>query len=39
MENLEVRKLVNVDNETLGKLTEWMYNWWGKRDGYSKRCG
>ena len=35
MENLEVRKLVNVDNETLDKLTEWMYNWWGKRDGYS----
>ena len=41
MENLEVRKLVNIDNETLDKLTEWMYNWWGKRDGYSKdavRC-
>ena len=35
MENLEVRKLVNVDNETLDKLTEQMYNWWGKRDGYS----
>ena len=39
MENLEVRKLVNVDNETLDKLTEWMYNWWGKRDGYSLEAG
>ena len=36
MKNLEVRKLVNVDNETLDKISEWMYNWWGKRDGYSK---
>lgn len=35
MENWEVRKLVNVDNETLDKITEWMYNWCGKRDGYS----
>ena len=36
MKNLEVRKLVNVDNETLDKISEWMYNWWGQRDGYSK---
>ena len=36
MKKIEVRKLVNVDNETLDKISEWMYNWWGQRDGYSK---
>lgn len=38
---LEVKKLVNVDDLILDKITNWMYNWWGEIDGYSKdavRC-
>ncbi len=33
--NLSIKKLINIDDELLNKITTWMYNWWGKRDGYS----
>lgn len=33
--NLEVRRLLSVDEETLDKMTKWMYEWWGKKDGHS----
>lgn len=33
--NLEFKKLIDVDEETLNKVSTWMYNWWGKRDNYS----
>lgn len=33
--NLEIKQLINVDTETLNTITTWMYNWWGKDDGYS----
>lgn len=32
MEQLKFKKLINVDLKLLDKTTEWMYNWWGKRD-------
>ena len=33
--SLELKQLVNVDKDILNTITTWMYNWWGKRDGYS----
>lgn len=35
MERIEFKKLVNDNEKVLDKTTNWMYNWWGKRDGYS----
>lgn len=33
--NLELKQLINVDNDILNTITAWMYNWWGIKDGYS----
>lgn len=33
--NLELKKLIDIDDNTLNIIATWMYNWWGKRDGYS----
>lgn len=33
--NLELKKLIDIDDNTLNTITTWMYNWCGKRDGYS----
>lgn len=33
--NLELKQLIDIDDNTLNIITTWMYNWWGKRDGYS----
>lgn len=33
--SLELKKIINVDEQTLEKLSYWMYNWWGKYDGKS----
>lgn len=32
---IECKQLINVDESILNILSTWMYNWWGKRDGYS----
>ncbi len=32
---IECKQLNNVDENILNILSTWMYNWWGKRDGYS----
>lgn len=32
---LEVKQLININKDTLNTITTWMYNWWGKDDGYS----
>ena len=32
--NLELKQLINVDNDILNTITAWMYNWWGIKDGY-----
>lgn len=34
-QNLSLRKIIDIDEETLIKITTWMYEWWGKRDGYT----
>lgn len=33
--NLELKQLIDIDDNTLNIITTWMYNWWGKRDGLS----
>ena len=33
--NLELKLLVDINEDTLNTMTTWMYNWWGKRDGYT----
>lgn len=33
MENIEVKQIIEIDYNTLNIITEWMYNWWGKKDG------
>ena len=33
--NLEFKQLINIDEDTLNIISNWMYNWWGKNDGYS----
>lgn len=33
--DLVIKQLVNTDEEVLNTITTWMYNWWGKKDGYS----
>lgn len=35
MDKIEFKKIVNADERVLDTTTNWMYNWWGKRDGYS----
>lgn len=33
--DLNVEKLISVDDEILDTMTEWMYHWWGKNEGHS----
>lgn len=35
MNNLIIKQLINIDDNILNTITNWMYNWWGKKDGYS----
>lgn len=34
MENIEIKQITKLDDNALNTVTEWMYNWWGKEDGY-----
>lgn len=33
--SIELKQLIDIDEETLNKVSTWMYNWWGKKDGYT----
>jgi RimJ/RimL family protein N-acetyltransferase len=33
---MEVRKIINVNNNDLNIIVNWMYNWWGKEDNYTE---
>ena len=33
--DIELKQLINIDNDILNTITTWMYNWWGIKDGYS----
>lgn len=35
MNNLEFRQIIEIDKQNLDIMTNWMYNWWGKEDGYT----
>lgn len=32
---LKFKQLINIDEEILNIITNWMYNWWGKTQNYS----
>ena len=34
--NTQVKKIVDIDEETLNIIINWMYNWWGQSNGYTK---
>lgn len=34
-ENVEVRQIVGLKNHEWIKILNWMYEWWGKEEGYS----
>lgn len=33
--NLELKQLVDINDNILNTISTWMYNWWGIRGGYS----
>ena len=35
MDNFEFRQITQIDSENLDIMTKWMYNWWGKEEGYT----
>jgi len=35
MDNLEFRQIIEIDNNNLDIMTNWMYKWWGQEDGYT----
>lgn len=35
MDNLEFRQIIEIDKQNLDIMTNWMYNWWGKENGYT----
>ena len=39
MEEIEIKKIVEIDKNNLNKITEWMYEWWGKDERALQRGG
>lgn len=35
MDNLEFRQITQIDNDNLEIMANWMYEWWGKEEGYT----
>lgn len=35
MDNLEFKQITELDEQNLDIMTNWMYNWWGKEEGYT----
>lgn len=33
--NFEIKQLIDIDELTLNTITNWMYNWWGIKNGHS----
>lgn len=33
--NIQVKQLIDIDEDTLDTMSNWMYNWWGIKNGYS----
>ena len=32
MENIEIKKVIEIDENNLNKMTKWIYEWWGKSE-------
>ena len=35
MDTLEFRQIIEIDNNNLDIMTNWMYKWWGQEEGYT----
>lgn len=35
MKGLKFKQITKLDDENLNIMTDWMFEWWGKKDGYS----
>lgn len=35
MEEIKIKKITEIDENNLNKMTEWMYEWWGKSEKHS----
>ena len=35
MENIEFKQIIELDNDNLNRIVNWMYNWWGIEEGYT----
>lgn len=35
MNNIEIKQITKIDDDTLATITKWMHNWWGREDGYT----
>ncbi len=33
--NLEIKKIITADRDIVKTITDWMYDWWGNKEGYS----
>ena len=32
MNNIEIKQITKIDDDTLATITKWMHNWWGRED-------
>lgn len=35
MDSLEFKQIIEIDDKNLEIMTNWMYKWWGKEEGYT----
>ena len=35
MEEIKIKKITKINEKNLNKITEWMYEWWGKDDTHT----
>lgn len=35
MNNIEIKQITKIDDDTLATITKWMHNWWGREDEYT----
>ena len=35
MENIEIKQLIEIDEDNLNKMTKWIYEWWGNSEAFT----
>ena len=35
MENIEIKQLIEIDEDNLNKMTKWIYEWWGNNEAFT----